>query len=85
MDIGPAETPKDDLIAHYREENRRLLRCVTMAMGCLDPESENPDERLAWYRLFDAEIGNGKEPRASLDDAPYKPTVTTGMSENGIG
>lgn len=42
----------------------RLLRCIDMAMGCLDPESKNRDEALAWYRLYDAEMG--REPRPSL-------------------
>jgi len=46
-------------------EENRLYRCIDMAMGCLDPESTNPDERLAWQRLYDAEMG--REPRTGLD------------------
>jgi hypothetical protein len=42
----------------------RLRRCITMAMGCLDAESKNPDERLAWLRLSDGM--EGREPRAAL-------------------
>jgi hypothetical protein len=41
-----------------------MRRCITMAMGCLDPLSNDPDERLAWYRLHDAL--EGKEPRNCL-------------------
>lgn len=59
------QTPIADLLAACRKENRRLHRCITMAMGCLDPDSKNPDERLAWFRLFDAESGVG-EPRRWL-------------------
>ena len=55
----------DDEAMRRGHEIERLLRCVGMAMGCLDPESKNRDEALAWYRLFDAEMG--REPRASLD------------------
>lgn len=51
---------------HTVEEVERLMRCIDMAMGCLNPESQNRDERLAWYRLYDAEMG--REPRAKLDD-----------------
>ncbi len=43
------------------DELGRILRCVNMAMGCLDPFSKNLDERLAWYRLLDAY--EGREPR----------------------
>ena len=46
------------------DEIERLRCCITMAMGCLDPLSKNPDERLAWYRLHDAL--NGKEARTCL-------------------
>ena len=46
-----------------REEIERLHRCTAMAIGCLNPESVNLDERLAWYRLLDAK--EGREPRAS--------------------
>ena len=46
-------------------ETDRLLRCINMAMGCLDPNSANVDERLAWYRLLDAITG--REPRNALD------------------
>ena len=46
------------------DEIKRLMRCIDMAMGCLDPTSRNPDEVLAWHRLFDAEMG--REPRPSL-------------------
>lgn len=42
-------------------EEARLLRCISSAMGCLNPESSNRDEALAWQRLFDAEMG--REPR----------------------
>jgi hypothetical protein len=66
MTDQPAQTPFRELLQGIREENARLHRCITMAMGCLDPESDNPDERLAWYRLWDAEIGN-REPRCSSD------------------
>lgn len=48
-----------------KAEVERLMRCINMAMGCLDPESKNRDEALAWYRLYDAEVG--REPRLSLD------------------
>jgi hypothetical protein len=44
-------------------DDGRLLRCIEMAMGCLDPEALNPDERLAWWRLLDAK--QGREPRAA--------------------
>lgn len=50
------------------QQHERLLRCISAAMGCLDPESVNADERLAWYRLYDAEMG--REPRDSLDATP---------------
>ncbi len=43
----------------------RLLRCINMAMGCIDPLSKNRNERLAWYRLLDAI--EGREPRSFLD------------------
>lgn len=69
---GQCETPKDDLIRGYRDEIARLNRCIAMAMGCLDAESKNTDERLAWYRLWDACIGNGKEPRAISDLPPLQ-------------
>lgn len=46
------------------DEMGRILRCVNMAMGCLDPHSQNADERLAWYRLLDAL--EGREPRDKL-------------------
>lgn len=46
------------------DEVGRILRCVNMAMGCIDPLSKNRDERLAWYRLLDAL--EGREPRNSL-------------------
>ena len=45
-------------------EIARLRRCIYMAMGCIDPLSNNPDERLGWLRLEDAVCG--REPRASL-------------------
>lgn len=52
-------------VAAVQEEIARLKRCISMAMGCLDPESpHNPDERLAWYRLHDAM--QGREPRSQL-------------------
>jgi len=50
-----------------REENERLKRCITMAMGCITPLAKNVDERLAWYRLLDAI--EGREPRSSLTQA----------------
>jgi hypothetical protein len=53
-----------DEAGELKDENARLRRCINMAMGCISPLSENPDERLAWYRLEDAV--NGREPRASL-------------------
>ena len=43
------------------DELGRVLRCAYMAMGCLDAESANRDERLAWLRLLDAM--EGREPR----------------------
>ncbi len=43
-----------------------MRRCITMAMGCLDPHSANLDERLAWYRLKDAL--DGREPRNSISE-----------------
>ena len=54
----------------------RMRRCITMAMGCLDPLSRDPDERLAWYRLADAL--DGKEPRSCLthDLDPRSPEET---------
>jgi len=45
-------------------EEARLKRCIDAAMGCLNPESNNRDERLAWFRLYDAEMG--REPREGL-------------------
>ncbi len=50
-------------------ETQRLLRCINMAMGCLDVFSKNPDERLAWYRLLDAI--EGREPRKALNKWLY--------------
>ena len=50
---------------HTKAEVERLMHCIDMAMGCLDPESKNRDEALAWYRLYDAEMG--REPRPSLN------------------
>lgn len=49
---------------HTVAEVERLMRCINMAMGCLDPESANRDEALAWHRLYDAEMG--REPRPKL-------------------
>ena len=46
------------------EKNQRLIHCIEMTMGCLNPLSKNNDERLAWYRLLDAI--NGDEPRENL-------------------
>ena len=79
MTNGAAETPDRDLLATYIREQARLHRCISMAMGCLDPESKNRDERLAWYRLFDAQAGNGKEPRPCLpeDDVPLEKRAAT--------
>jgi hypothetical protein len=56
----PASTEQDPM---SRVEDR-MRRCITMAMCCLDPLSNEPDERLAWYRLKDAL--DGKEPRNCL-------------------
>lgn len=50
-------------------EISRLKRCISMAMGCIDPESRNPDERLAWLRLHDALAG--KEPREPPCPRPF--------------
>jgi hypothetical protein len=59
LDAGDRE------IADLKATIARLRRCIGDAMGCLDPESpNNPDERLAWYRLHDAM--QGREPRARL-------------------
>jgi hypothetical protein len=49
--------------APKNEEAERLLRCIRMAMGCLDPLSPRPDERLAWFRLLDGV--EGREPRTT--------------------
>ena len=46
------------------DEMGRILRCVNITMGCFDPQSQNADERLAWYRLLDA--FEGREPRDRL-------------------
>lgn len=46
-------------------EIERLRHCISMAMGCITPLSKNNDERLAWYRLFDAL--EGKQPRDRLE------------------
>ena len=51
-------------IEKLRCDVERLMRCIDMAMGCLDPDSANKDEALAWYRLYDAEMGH--EPRKAL-------------------
>lgn len=48
-----------------KAEVDRLMRCIDMAMGCLNPGSKNHDEVLAWYRLYDAEMG--REPRPYLE------------------
>lgn len=53
-----------DAIAEKNAEIARLRRCIGEAMGCLDSDSANPDEKLAWYRLHDAM--QGREPRAQL-------------------
>lgn len=50
-----------------RDETGRLLRCIQMAMGCLDPLSKNRDERLAWHRLCCAFYG--QEPYTNLEEA----------------
>lgn len=67
-----AATPPADAQApeatQQRQRAARLTRCVVMAMGCLDPNDDNPDVRLAWFRLVDAIDGN--EPRASLAEPP---------------
>lgn len=48
-------------------EVARLLRGISAAMGCLNPEASNRDEVLAWHRLYDAEMG--REPRSNLAQA----------------
>lgn len=48
----------------YGAEIERLKRCISMAMGCINPEATDRDLRLAWFRLADAL--DGKEPRAAL-------------------
>jgi hypothetical protein len=55
------------------KEEDRLRRCITMAMGCIDPLSKNVDERLAWYRLLDAL--EGREARPSLTSDNQKTEV----------
>lgn len=45
-------------------EVERLKRCISMAMGCINPDATDRDLRLAWFRLADAL--DGREPRASL-------------------
>lgn len=67
-DVPWADISKE--IVELKRENKRLLRCINMAMGCITPLSRNVDERLAWYRLADAI--QGKEPRAAL--ASKEPT-----------
>lgn len=52
------------LTADLGRQVERMGRCVTMAMGCLNPQSKEPDEALAWHRLLDAI--EGREPRPSL-------------------
>ena len=69
MEKGPLVAEKQyalDLLHAAETEMARLARCINMAMGCLDPHSLNSDERLAWYRLHDAQCG--VEPRADLGD-----------------
>lgn len=58
--------PRTKTLSGALAENARLLRCINMAMGCLTPLSANREERLAWYRLFDAR--EGREPRDKLTD-----------------
>ena len=36
-----------------QDEIARLRDCINMAMGRLDPDSRNADERIAWKLLFD--------------------------------
>lgn len=72
-DDGPVATPISELLDNSVKEIRRLHRCISMAMGCLDPNSKNIDERLAWFRLFDAQAGGGKEPR-NVEDLPPRET-----------
>lgn len=71
-------------IASEREataEEGRLLRGISSALDCLNPESENASERLAWLRLYDAEMG--REPRGAEQlgcepriDAEHEGTAT---------
>jgi hypothetical protein len=49
-------------------ELNRVLRCAYMAMGCLSPMSQNPDERLAWHRLCDALDGREPSPTMTRHD-----------------
>lgn len=63
--LADAQAPE---ATQQRQRAARLTRCVVMAMGCLDPNDDNPDVRLAWFRLVDAIDGN--EPRASLAAPP---------------
>jgi hypothetical protein len=55
------------------EREAQLIRCITMAMGCLDPDSPSIDESLAWWRLSDALAG--REPRAGIYDLRAAPLV----------
>lgn len=65
--VPPADAQAPEA-AQQRQRAARLTRCIVMAMGCLDPNDDNPDVRLAWFRLVDAIDGN--EPRASLAAPP---------------
>jgi hypothetical protein len=52
------------LIEDAIKDAERCRRGIQSAMGCLDSCSQNPDERLAWLRLYDAE--EGREARGRL-------------------
>jgi hypothetical protein len=55
----------------YRKPDiERMRRCITSAMGCLDPLSRNLDEQLAWHRLLDAIEGREPRPTRRPEDAP---------------
>ncbi len=66
--------PGPDVEAETAEE-RRLLHCINMAMGCISPLSNNNDERLAWYRLLDAI--EGRFPRRALTPGDRAPSSIT--------
>lgn len=66
----------------YRKPDiNRLRRCIESAMGCLDPLSNIPDERLAWYRLLDAL--DGREPRSMWNEPGISLNPTTPHAPEG--